>query len=680
MKKSLIVFSLLMFSEWLVAEQEFYPFDAQFGSGLSSLLAFPECDYGDHLCRRWGVAAEIPVPHRPAGSIDKKYLEKLDKSGVNFIRFNSIESKRNKIFIPWFEGDKRLLETQLSLLDEMIPLLKNKNMQYALSANDDSYKAKFYGAKANKEKIEHKQFKSAQLTNQKAIQGAAEWLTWFYSRPVKGESYNYGDDPGNRYVTLVGEDSAYYGFFKDNGNKLDDATRNKLAECFNGDSWSVFDGLPKSWRLKKDAAGSVRMGECLSRMEQNYYSHLLTPTLNKILPSRRATSNSWYGLGYLRKSNKIGNIVDAHAYYDHVVYLSINGSRVEAVRNRSIIAEPGIDQHGQKNLVRANLLSLFASSVADKELYVSEWSHPFWSDYAYEGPLLTVAYASFQNYPLLITHTLMAWNDDKSKRISQHGFSAHGNQVFQVMNPTLALAYRRGDIASAQAASPIRANSTDMLFEQEMFSAAMDPSRLASSPELGLERHYRLAFDTLSASAAPVSDKSHNTISSNTGEINWRFKDRETASLVIDTARFKAVAGSLQRANEAAAMQVTADTHGVVMAISGNDQPIAASASILLTAVSSQKGMNMKIDQVAKKGFEYPLKAVLHPGDDSVLLKKIRANIALNAMTGKTYSLYSVDASGNRQFVKKISAVAGRVELTVGDHDTPWYLLIRSDI
>lgn len=659
----------------LSSAADYYPFNARFGAPLADLIEYPECPIESRECRRWGVSAAVPVAHRPETSIDLDYLERLYRGGINYIRFNDLDRSRNRIFESWIEGRYQEADQRLWLLDALIPQLRARNMQYALSANDAAYKAEYAGAPENKHPRE---YKFSQLTHEPAARLASEWMWWIYSRPTIGGEI-YGHDPANRYVALVGEDSVYYGMFSHWGEQLDPGTREQLLQCYTEEVGYPPADLPARHTVQSNPAYGAALASCLERAEQNYYATLLTPKLRGVLPAQIATSNSWSGLGYLRHSAELGNVIDMNFYFDHILSSAVqsSGNVNEMVRNRSFISQPGLGSAGRDNILRSNLLTLFASGFDGVPLHISEWNHPFWSDYAYEGPLLLLAYASLQDVPLISLHNLFAWNDDKMVYSSLRGFSAHGNQIFQALNPTLALAYRRGDVRASDAEGSFRLRGQSKTMNEEMFHSMRDPSNLTTDVAQGLERRFRFAKDVGGQQLAPVGPDGpvNFPVRSDTGEIHWVVEDEKNATFTIETPRFLAVAGSLRYRQPKHRMQVAANHHGVVTAVALDGLDIVESEKILLTVVSSQR-QSEQVERTVEDGrFPYPLKLVESAGLGGVVLRRVNAEVSLHGMRHSAYRISAIDENGEKYPAGSIEAVDGRVLFRVGGRDTPWYLL-----
>jgi hypothetical protein len=325
------------------------------------------------------------------------------------------------------------------------------------------------------------------------------------------------------------------------------------------------------------------------------------------------------------------------------------------------------------------------TAAADRPLIVSEWNHSAWSDYAYEGPLLMTAYAAFQGYRGLLIHTYFGRAADVRVESGNRALAWVGNPVLEALTPTLALAFRRGDIAEGKDTVSVTVGKNN---DELMDLAAMngEQTKLGDGRipfETGFTHKLRVRLPGSESSGTAQGQGSSpgekaGEVKSSTGEILWN-RDPQRGVLRIDAPRFQAVAGHAENGATTRDASVQLAEHGAVTMISLDDKNIADSHEILVTAVSSSENTNQTLEDKKARNGRVIGKVITDPGSGPALLKRVRGSLSLRSGLPGQPRVYSMAVDGSltelqvQQDDRAREGHSYRFEL--GSRDSPWYLI-----
>ena len=227
------------------------------------------------------------------------------------------------------------------------------------------------------------------------------------------------------------------------------------------------------------------------------------------------------------------DVLDNHSYWDHPQFLPDKPFDHEAwvINNQSIVySPPGL------------LDGLGAAQVAGKPILATEATHAHPNDFAGEGPLITGAYASLQDFDAFFQHE-WGYNHqyDASEMLDWFDLNHHPPKL--TSTALVARLFRSFDVAAAQ----------------KTFTVAMDPDKeLAALYENGKAwrvadastRGFPMAAAAISRVqmdvASGATDSAWPDVSSmtkfvsDTGELSW---DKTAGIITINSAKTRAVVG-----------------------------------------------------------------------------------------------------------------------------------------
>lgn len=660
--------------------------------------------------RFWGVGIAVAPDFPPESREDAQHFaDKLQAYGVNFVRFTGLDYKRVGLF-SYFMRTGELDSATMDRVDYFIAQLRERGIYYSLTIHDSSLKARMIsGVDANRQKVQHKRYKTVQIFDERVEKIIQGWYTAFFSHTNKYTMLTYASDPANILVTAVNEDSVTNGYLRNDGAYLNDANIELLQQRFNAflnDKYSDTAKLARAWsKGKKDGLGknenletaSVRLNTAASLNKLNKaraddimeFLYHLNAAYSQGIEERLRTlgyrglftfTNDFYGFESVRLMSEIGNVVDMHGYFDPPVKSKDKGKgpRTESILNLQLLGLPrGFENKRIRDFDR-NFYKFFLSAVEDLPLILTEWNHSGWSDYAYEGPLLMAAYGSLQGYSGVAAHTYLSSNLGYKEPYIGKALATGANPVTMSLFPSLSLAWRSGYIREAITTVPLR------VAKNVGESRALDKSAYAKRPlriggnslHEGFTHKLRVRpLDPDRLDIQPVNVAKGSWVA-DTGEINWTFATPEKTRLIIDAPKFKAAAGQLDSSPaQLGDFRIALEQHGAVTLIALDDQALDTSRSILLTAVSSFRNSNERrrtttVDRrkVVEVGYH---------GEAPVLMKRVKGRLLVNSAGRGPARLFSIALDGSQTEIPALADTkASRTQaFTLGTEDSPWYWL-----
>ncbi len=282
--------------------------------------------------------------------------------------------------------------------------------------------------------------------------------------------------------------------------------------------------------------------------------------------------------------------IDNHAYWDHPSFPGEPWSSTDwTIANQPMVKA---DDGGA-------IASLFSGpAFLGKPSTISEYNHGFPNRYQAEAVPFLTTYASLQDVDGVMFFDYNGSTDDwETDKVGGY-FDIHRNTAMMSLTPSCAFAYRNFLIAPARQFLALHYNSDDVLLQPKRDGGEWNGWR--TFPEkLALRYGVRIAtfdagtpLDVSSLPPVPVSP-----YRSDTDEIVWN-----TAGLLsVSTARFAAATGFLQNFPGARVGDMTVvgtSEHATLTWISLTDQPLARSASSLLTLSTKVQNAGMLWDGI----------------------------------------------------------------------------------
>ncbi|HBE03781.1 MAG: hypothetical protein A2096_09415 [Spirochaetes bacterium GWF1_41_5] len=163
-----------------------------------------------------------------------------------------------------------------------------------------------------------------------------------------------------------------------------------------------------------------------------------------------------------------------------------------------------------------------------------------------------------------------------------------------------------------------------------------------------------------------------------TGEIIWAYGEKEKALLTINTPKYQAAAGRLDKVRvQLDNISAAFDQHGAITAIALDDMTLSMSKSILLTTVSSFRNTGM-ISEIRNSGPAHLQgKLVREVGTAPVLLKRIRGELVFTSAHNNIPRVAAVMTDGSLKNINGVQSKAGdkmqNIVIPLGTENSPWY-------
>jgi hypothetical protein len=501
---------------------------------------------------------------------------------------------------------------------------------------------------------------------------------------------SYAKDPAVALVEVINEDSLFW-LQKDGEFAISTPHyRQELAKLFSAWLVSRVPGgkaaLEKRWQ--PDAAGGqgLAANEDPASANVDAVVRFASEDVKRLSRARAADTLRFYydtTLGYYRRIQaKLKNVgyqglvtgsnhwvetpidlyvnaqldfLDRHAYWSHPAggwgytkEISWNPS--------SMLKDAGLGIVG----------SLGARRVKGLPYTASEWQTSAPNDYRHEGVLIMGAYAALGNMsPIEFAFTHEAGK--RSDAISQlsNNFDVIEQPTLLGAWPAVSLLFHRHDVTEAKQDAALRvdeANVFDPLFRADV------PQELVRLGKAGIGFGQGQTLEQLQQL---VSSQVKNGVAiANAGELAH---DSVAGTLVVNTKRTQAFAGfkPKQKVRLTNVELELDNAFGVVIVTALDDQPLAASRRILVSALGNAINSGMTLSPGRNK--------LENVGSSPVLVEPIVGRLALDGLTGTGRSkVHALGPNGERDHaVPVVEAAAGLSFGLSADHRSMHYEIVR---
>ena len=312
--------------------------------------------------------------------------------------------------------------------------------------------------------------------------------------------------------------------------------------------------------------------------------------------------------------------------------------------------------------------------VRGKPHNVSEYQHPSPNSYAAEGPLLSAAYASLQDWDGL---WFFDYATDENQFVT--GFTNHGAHPCRMVNNILAAAlFRRGDVKVAQEEFTFSLSAekeVDVAASKGMPRSIADGAVLGVPATLSLRSRLDLSIGSDAAGASPIINQNPGAVVvSDTAELRWDNSRADRGVVTIDTVRTKAVVGFVDgRDWNLGGVQIKPGatrhdwcTIGITL-IEGTsfDSPAAGKAVLVATGDSENTGQKWTDATHTSVGTGW--------GTSPTLVEVVPATVILPVSAARV-TAWALDERGQRTSSLQVRANGGNAELSLGANGvTLWY-------
>ena len=661
---------LLAGSASLAAAQDFRPFivewprDAQSPASVSFLLDGPAGKHGfvrsagGHLAfgngkrfRIWGVnvTAAACLPSRENAPVVAAHLARV---GVNCVRFHFLDRTAPTGLVDASRDATRALDpAQLERLDWFITELKQRGIYADLNLNVG------------------RTYKAGDGVRDHELLGFAKSLTYFDARlielqkeyarqllthrnPHTGAEYRH--EPAVALVELVNENSLVEawmdGRLRGQNTQRNPGTWTDIPASYAQDLTDKYNAWLKGrfpaatlaeWRKEAGVAADAPLPRLrpdqfakagrerfhaeatfYMEVERAYFLDMQRYLREEIGLKPLVAGNSDHGHGRTGYPQLAGtsllDVVDSHVYWQHPKYLTDakTGKRKGfEIGNTPMVNDP----------LRSTVVQLSRSTVAGKPFTVSEVNHPFPAEYACEGIPILTAYAALQDWDGIFWYTL-AHQDVVAGKPSVAGhFDLAQDPVKMSQLAAGALLFLRGDVHPARQ-TVARSYTMEQVRDSIRLSWSESPYFTPGFPLATPLQHATRISGFNGPPTGSFTGKSENPIRSDTGELAWHLADNKRGLVAVNTPRSQALIG-FGREHQVAAANLAAEVNPPFCAVTLgalDDQPIARSARLLLTATARAANSNMEWNDKRKSLTSWGAPpTVIEPVTGKVILRKL---------------------------------------------------------
>jgi len=410
-------------------------------------------------------------------------------------------------------------------------------------------------------------------------------------------------------------------------------------------------------------------GRFYSELERRYYE-TMRRFLRQELKVRALLegTNENYGLPSLQTQATL-DLMDCHAYWQHPEFPHQPWSGTDwKIKNTPMLDAPA----------QCTISALSRSAVAGKPMVVSEYNHPFPSDYGCEMPLLLAAYASLQDWDAVYGYTFgHQWTERELSGDAVSGYFDLCNEVSKLAQmPTASLLFQRGDVQPARRLVKLDFDEHRLYdsLKEKRWDLVQFFTEGQLSPLLPLVHRVRIgkfsAARTTRAAEIPFNE-STGQVASDTGELLWEATEKGTGRLTVNTPHTQAalgwIGGQTLRTRDTEFRLLTRFCAVSLTALDG--EPLSGSKKILLVAAARCANTGMKWNEERTSISD-------QWGGPPLLIEPVEGQVQLRRTAG--LELVPLDGAGRPQ-VKKGLLLAPRdgsctIPLAKADA-TVWYVL-----
>lgn len=569
--------------------------------------------------RIWGINAtgKTTVPPKEDAPV---IARQLARRGLNCVRFHFLDRMAPAGLIDAAREDTRRLDpAQVDRLDFFIAELKKQGIYANLNLNV----ARAYKAGDGVRDHEWLGFgKSVTYFDERLMELQREYASQLLTHvnPYTGKAYR--DEPAVALVEFVNENSLVEAWV--DGRLLGKQTQKT------GGTWvdippSYAEALTakyQEWlrahlsaeelaRLRQEAG--VAAGAPLPRLrpdefkqasgerfrletrfyldvEQRFFEGMARYLREDLKVQALLIGNSDHGHGHSGYPIVCGtsrlDAVDSHVYWQHPRYRTDERGKTTGfeIANTPMVDEP----------LRSSVVQLSRSAVAGKPFTVSEVNHPFPNEYACEGIPILAAYGALQDWDGIFWYTLEHHDVLALEPAVGGHFDFAKSPVRMSQLAAGALSFLRGDVRPAEQ-SVGRSYTRDQVIDSLRLTWKDAPYFTPGFPlSLPLQHAVRVtSFDGPPTGEFAAAQGS--PLVSDTGELTWRFGEKKSGLVAVDTPRTQALVGFVGTGELATAHLAVRVEPGfcAVTLSSMEDRPVAEAGRLLLTATAREANSGM---------------------------------------------------------------------------------------
>lgn len=555
---------------------------------------------------------------------------KLSRLGVNLVRFHFLDAIAPKGLISADRPTTQEIDKErLARLDYFIAKLKENGVYCDLNLYCGHAFTTEDGVADPQNLPTHGKYVT--LFDKRLIELQKDFAGKLLSHRNPHTGSTYAQEPAVALIEITNENSFFYGWSQQALDNLPQPYVKQLDDDFA--AYLNRKRLPArqrpKWKEKSEYA-AIYM-QFLAESEQRYFREMYGFLKRDLSVASPITGTMAFGPAGAAMMAEM-DYVDNHAYWQHPIYSSGSWTGSWTVHNTPMVAQ----------VERNALLNLEAMRVDVKPYTVSEYNHAFPSLWDAEGVPLAAAFAARHDWDGLMYFSFNSRLDTEHSYIRDF-FQINGHPVKAAQLLAASAMLVRGDVP---------------------------PIKKAPRQRVGVERSAsaqasRMWWDIrgiMSDLGLPMP-----TVDSNDPVFQWQ-GDNKTGMATINTAASKSAVGFFDGKPvklDGVTFSISSD-FAAVMATSLDDNPIAKSTKILITACGRSENTGMKWNEAKNSTTNW--------GSGPASTECISGAVELPG----DVVVFALDSGGApaKRVVSRLKG--GRTVFDIGpDYSTVWYIAIR---
>jgi hypothetical protein len=584
---------------------------------------FVLADTGEEI-RFWGTCFSAGA-NFPSHEQSEKIARRLAAFGINMVRTHHADAPwAERHFFPKEVDDTQHFDAEnLDRFDYLVSCLKREGIYVYL----DQLVHRRFKTGDNVDAVDQLEPAAKPYSNFDPrlieLQKAFSRAIWTHVNPYTGLAYK--DDPAIALMEFANENDLFTQTVEL------EPYRSRLEVQYR--AWAKEQGVNVPETKVDFTNRTDPIMRFLIEMQANYYQEMGDYLKDEVGVRIPMTGSNWTRNAALLLALDKLPFTDSHAYHNHP-------SRQGVFRNTPMVGGSGTIMD-----------SLGFQSRPGKAFFVSEWDQPWPNEWRAEMAVWMGAVAAFQGWNGLTVytyrHTVETFNDPARFGLFPHAALAFRRRDFDEGKDTLLVQIPRDVAASAKSPSPWSGKAYRGLAETERFRTGFG------------EKGRSVPF------SEPVAEGNRRI--SSTGQIRH---DIEKRILLLDSPRTQAITGFLAAAGtqKTSGLEATSDTlFATIAASSLNDQPLAQSDHILLTAVGRAENTDFSYNLLRNQR--------ISSGVGPILIDPVRARISLRT-TQRELQVIPIAADGSQGKPLATSYADGILAFEIGpESKTIYYTL-----
>jgi hypothetical protein len=593
----------------------------------------------------------------------------LARYGINMVRLHFLDLPAPRGIVDSTRADSRAFDAkQLDRLDFEIAELKKRGIYVDLNLNvGRSYKSG--DGVQDFDKIQWA--KGLTLFDPRLIELQKEYARNLLTHVNPYTKTEYRNEPAIAIVEILNENALYMGFraptpyYEEELSGVYNAwlAKNRTPAQLKAlrEQADVAEGAPIP-RLKGQEANAAPQDRYQTEMafymdaENAFYQNMsafLKRDLGVKAPITGTADHSHTSSPYtmLASLSKL-DILDGHVYWQHP------GSPPPV--NTPMVNDP----------FNSTIVQLSRTAFAGKPYTVSETNHPFPNDWASEGIPSLAAYGRLQDWDAIIMYTFEPKLAPDWKPYVGDPFDISLDPVRMTQMASGALIFLRGDVRPARE-TVTRTYSAEQVLESRKLPRSEAPYYTPGFPlALPLQHAVRIqSLDGPPTAKLPAPDAG--PIVSDTRELTWYTSPQKTGMIAVETDRTQALVGFV-KANSKTLKNLSAEianNFASIVLSSLDSQPLAQSATMLLTAGSRVSNTNLKWNEAHTR--------TASQGESPSLIEPVTGVVTLRGLQkADGVSAHALDGAGHPIGAPiQAAKTAEGWSLPIGSPVTTWYVI-----